>query len=343
MNEISSRFREANRLFLGMNANPQTQSAGLPESAGKFTNRHEPRSQAPPLQILTASSTGTYLPTYDGNGNVSEYLSTTGAIVAHYEYGPFGEQTAATGTQAADFRHRFSTKPLDAESGYYYYGYRSYDPLSGRWVNRDPIGERGGANLFGMVGNNSNNTVDFLGLDVAQWELIETKTEQGNKSSKETFVKTVTTYSWIKKCCFAFDYDVYNVSSSVETREVKKYRRRTDGDFANLFNDAAANWAIAGGVAGVGAFAGSRCKGPIGQATAAAGGMVAAECAVISGIYWKANSVMNTAIPNYEYKTENGGWYGSQGAGFSQEHRPKNGGKGTKVDDSYCGGVYGIQ
>ncbi len=109
-------------------------------------------------------TTGTYLPTYDGNGNVSEYLSTTGAIVAHFEYGPFGEQTVASGSQAADFKHRFSTKPLDAESGYYYYGYRSYDPLSGRWVSRDPIGEFGGVNLYGMLGNEALNEADILGM-----------------------------------------------------------------------------------------------------------------------------------------------------------------------------------
>jgi YD repeat-containing protein len=58
-------------------------------------------------------TTGTYFPTYDGNGNISEYISTAGTIVAHYEYGPFGEQTVASGSQAADFKHRFSTKPLE--------------------------------------------------------------------------------------------------------------------------------------------------------------------------------------------------------------------------------------
>ena len=29
--------------------------------------------------------------------------------------------------------------------------YRYYSPELGRWINRDPIGERGGANLYGMV------------------------------------------------------------------------------------------------------------------------------------------------------------------------------------------------
>jgi proteasome lid subunit RPN8/RPN11 len=34
----------------------------------------------------------------------------------------------------------------------------------GRWISRDPIGENGGINLYGMVGNNSINWVDVLGL-----------------------------------------------------------------------------------------------------------------------------------------------------------------------------------
>jgi RHS repeat-associated protein len=49
-------------------------------------------------------------------------------------------------------------------SGVRYYGYRHYDPVTGRWPSRDPIGERGGINLYGMVGNDAVNWVEFLGL-----------------------------------------------------------------------------------------------------------------------------------------------------------------------------------
>jgi len=61
--------------------------------------------------------------------------------------------------------HLISTKPLDEESGFYYYGYRHYDPHTGRWPSRDPIGERGGVNLYGFVGNNGVNWIDLLGLE----------------------------------------------------------------------------------------------------------------------------------------------------------------------------------
>jgi RHS repeat-associated protein len=111
-----------------------------------------------------AQGTTHYFPTCDGNGNISEYLDSTGAIVAHYEYDPFGCTTVATGPSSADFEYRFSTKPVDPATGLYYYGYRWFDPETGRWINRDPIEERGGLNLYGFVGNSSLFNFDVVGL-----------------------------------------------------------------------------------------------------------------------------------------------------------------------------------
>ena len=45
-----------------------------------------------------------------------------------------------------------------------YYGYRYYDPQTGRWPSRDPIEEEGGMNLYAMVRNNAVKWVDILGL-----------------------------------------------------------------------------------------------------------------------------------------------------------------------------------
>ena len=115
--------------------------------------------------LAVNDGSATYYPTYDGNGNVSEYLDSTGAVVAHYEYDPFGNTTVSTGTKAADFSHRFSTKPLDAETGLYYYGYRYYDPATGRWPSRDPIEEAGGVNIYAFVFNNSYFWYDYLGRE----------------------------------------------------------------------------------------------------------------------------------------------------------------------------------
>jgi RHS repeat-associated protein len=66
-----------------------------------------------------------------------------GSVAARYEYGPFGELIQATGPMAKVNPFRFSTKYQDEETGLVYYGYRYYDPSTGRWLNRDPLGELG--------------------------------------------------------------------------------------------------------------------------------------------------------------------------------------------------------
>jgi RHS repeat-associated protein len=92
--------------------------------------------------------------------------SSGASIAAVYEYGPFGEPLRAEtlDTVATDQPFRFSTKFTDVETGLVYYGHRYYSPTLGRFINRDPIGERGGLNLYGFVGNNGTNRVDVLGL-----------------------------------------------------------------------------------------------------------------------------------------------------------------------------------
>lgn len=100
---------------------------------------------------------------YDGNGNVGQLVNGK-SIVASYEYDPFGKLVKAEGALAETNPFRFSTKYFDDESKLYYYGYRFYAAELGRWINRDPIQEDGGINLYGFVGNDGVNVVDLLGL-----------------------------------------------------------------------------------------------------------------------------------------------------------------------------------
>ncbi|WP_346189594.1 RHS repeat-associated core domain-containing protein [Rubritalea halochordaticola] len=116
------------------------------------------------LAVKENSSGNSYYPTYNGNGNVSEYLDSSGAVVAHYEYDAFGKTVNDTTQNTKNFAHRFSTKQWDSEASLYYYGYRYYTPETGRWINRDPIEENGGLNLYGFVRNVALNYNDLLGL-----------------------------------------------------------------------------------------------------------------------------------------------------------------------------------
>jgi len=62
--------------------------------------------------------------------------------------------------------YQFSSKERDTFTGFYYYGYRFYDPATGRWLSRDPINELGGSNLYAYCVNRPVDKVDYLGLDV---------------------------------------------------------------------------------------------------------------------------------------------------------------------------------
>lgn len=118
------------------------------------------------VTVHSGSQAGTYFYGYDGNGNVMALVkSADGKVYGRYEFGPFGELVRANGLMAKINPFRFSTKYQDDESDLLYYGYRSYNPSSGRWLNRDPIEERGGENLYGFVQNCPQSLIDPLGRD----------------------------------------------------------------------------------------------------------------------------------------------------------------------------------
>ena len=104
-----------------------------------------------------------YFYTKDHLGSVRDVTDSDGNIQGHYEYGMYGEVTQTVGTLASDFQY----------AGYYYHApsglnlttYRAYNPTLGRWINRDPIEEEGGTNLYQYCLNEPISFFDPLGLD----------------------------------------------------------------------------------------------------------------------------------------------------------------------------------
>jgi RHS repeat-associated protein len=108
----------------------------------------------------------------DGNGNIMYLVNSSQTQAAAYRYDPFGNTIGSSGSLAAANVYRFSSKEIHLVDSYgspplYYYGYRFYDPSLQRWLNRDPVAERGGLNLYAFLRNDPLSKVDPRGLNPA--------------------------------------------------------------------------------------------------------------------------------------------------------------------------------
>ncbi len=99
----------------------------------------------------------------------SDHLGTAKVLTNHNQevvwqadYSPFGEVVETS--DEVEFRQRFLGQYYDQESNLYYNYYRDYDPSTGRYIQSDPIGLKGGINTYAYVENNPIVQYDPLGL-----------------------------------------------------------------------------------------------------------------------------------------------------------------------------------
>ncbi len=82
--------------------------------------------------------------------------------IATYGYDVYGKIKSNTGSLENEIL--YTGRWLDSDTGLYYYRARWYEPSTGRFISRDPIGIDGGINLYGYVGNGPVNKSDPKGL-----------------------------------------------------------------------------------------------------------------------------------------------------------------------------------
>ncbi len=110
----------------------------------------------------------TYMALTDIQGTVWGYADGSGAVVAHWTYDAWGnvlsEEIADGADELRTVRYRFHGRERSAATGLVNFRMRWYDPVTGRWLSKDPIGLIGGLNLYAFCEGNPVNNIDCVGL-----------------------------------------------------------------------------------------------------------------------------------------------------------------------------------
>ncbi|NDC75610.1 RHS repeat protein [bacterium] len=118
----------------------------------------------------------------DALGDTVLTTNDIGRVSQFYSYTAFGEVTAYNSsgaiTPSLNTRFLYTGREWISELGLNDHRNRFYLPSLGRWLNRDPIGERGGRNLYAFCDNNPLTRIDPFGqnwitdIGEAIWEGI---------------------------------------------------------------------------------------------------------------------------------------------------------------------------
>jgi RHS repeat-associated protein len=114
---------------------------------------------------------------HDANFNVTAAVDdATNSVVERYAYTPYGEVTflnssfGSISNSSIGNNHLYTGRERDPETGLQLNRHRYYAAHLGRWLMRDPVGYRGGANLYGYVSERPTELIDPSGLDWFGWD-----------------------------------------------------------------------------------------------------------------------------------------------------------------------------
>jgi len=148
---------------------------GTSATAGTITRNHFYGGFTIGATVSTAAKYQTFT---DHLGHVREVVAASGTnpaigtVLTRYEYSPYQGPTKVYQFPSTNIEATFQT------IGRYYHHeasglelalYRAYDAELGRWISEDPLGEEGGLNLYGFVGNGPVKMFDPDGRAPMSW------------------------------------------------------------------------------------------------------------------------------------------------------------------------------
>ncbi len=193
--------------------------------ATAITRQYGPRPDAPfttgVLFVKTANSNGENVFAYYHHDHLNTPMMATdktGSIVWAASYNAFGMATITTPTATADkptieSNLRLPGQYADGETGLHGNWFRYYDPWTGTYLQADPLGLRGGINLYLYVRGNPLTYTDPMGLDPGNGRGFSTyygnwcgKNWSGGKSGPIIPSSPEGAVDSLDSCCMAHDY-----------------------------------------------------------------------------------------------------------------------------------------
>jgi len=143
--------------------------------------------------VLLELNQKAYVPLHDIQGDVIALFNPDGSLEESYQYTAFGAEKIfnrigeEVENSLVNNPWRFSSKRVDAETGFVYFGRRYYDPHTLRWVTPDPIGYEGGPNLYAYANNNPLIHFDLYGLEGIGYNFKWSMNQNSNSSANSLF------------------------------------------------------------------------------------------------------------------------------------------------------------
>ena len=134
---------------------------------------------------VSAQLPGQTSPTFyltDAKGSVGGLADGAGNGIGVYTYDAFGATRSSPVGISNQFQ--FAGEWVDAVTGNLYLRARTYEPSTGRFIQRDPLGNSASTNVYAYVANDPINHVDFSGLV----EGPPPYTDPNEKQTVESFV-----------------------------------------------------------------------------------------------------------------------------------------------------------
>jgi len=145
---------------------------GVPQVIDELTNGVVTRTYTYGLrrisedQIVNKAWAASYFG-YDGGGSVRQLTNSAGAITDTYNYDAFGNLITSTGSTPNNYLYR--GEQWDSDLSLYYLRARYYNPMTGRFLSRDPVpgnlGEPATLHRYLYARDNPANRVDPSGRD----------------------------------------------------------------------------------------------------------------------------------------------------------------------------------